>query len=199
VTGSGGHPSIGRLGTDRNYFESMYESDDDPWGFETSWYEQRKYQLTVAMLPDARYRRALEPGCANGALTELLASRCDELVAFDFVDDVVERARRRLADVGGVDVRRAEYPTFWPPGTGDLVVWSEVAYYLNVRGAQIAADGLRRWLEPGGALVCVHYTGTTNYPRSGRDVGRWLDGVDWLERTSTHVDQRFEAGVWKRR
>ena len=50
-----------------SYFADMYAGDDDPWGFDDRWYERRKYALTVAMLPDPRYRRALEPGCANGA------------------------------------------------------------------------------------------------------------------------------------
>jgi len=55
------------------YFVRMYATDPDPWGFDSSWYEQRKYALTLAALPERRYERAVEPGCANGALTALLA------------------------------------------------------------------------------------------------------------------------------
>ena len=65
------------------YFEEIYSRAEDPWHFETSWYERRKYELTMAALPRERYRRAFEPGCANGALTERLASRCDERVALE--------------------------------------------------------------------------------------------------------------------
>ena len=45
------------------YFERMYEVPD-PWGYETSWYEQRKYALTVAALPRSRYERTFESAVA---------------------------------------------------------------------------------------------------------------------------------------
>ena len=37
--------------TSRSYFEQMYRNHADPWGFESSLYEQRKYAVTVASLP----------------------------------------------------------------------------------------------------------------------------------------------------
>ena len=71
-------------------FEDLYRVDPDPWQFATSRYEQRRYDITVACLPRARYAAAFEPGCAIGELTRRLAGRCDR----------VGRARRR-ADRGG--------------------------------------------------------------------------------------------------
>ena len=59
--------------TSRRYFDSMYEADADPWNFATSEYERRKYSLTVASLPRARYHHAFEPGCSIGVLSEQLA------------------------------------------------------------------------------------------------------------------------------
>ncbi len=186
------------FGVPRRYFDDMYSGSDDPWGFDSAWYEQRKYAITMAALPHERYRRALEPGCANGALTMLLAGRCDSVVAHDFVPKVVEEARRRTRDLDHVAVVDAEFPDFWPSGTGDLVVWSEVAYYLNDLGAETALAGLQRWLDVDGVLVAVHYTGETNSPRRGREIGPWLDDVEWLVRRVAHVDDDFELGVWVR-
>lgn len=187
------------VGTHLNYFETMYDSDTDPWQFETSWYEHRKYSLTMAALPRQRYRRAVEPGCANGALTERLAERCDELFAFDFVAATVARARSRMAAQPHVEVLGEAFPEYWPSGTGDLVVWSEVAYYLSDAGWECAISGLRRWLDPGGTLVAVHYTGETNYPMSGAEVSLRLDRTRFLQRVTTLVDQSFTLGVWQRR
>ena len=150
------------------------------------------------MLPRPRFRRAVEPGCANGALTELLAPRCDELVAFDLVPAAVDRARDRMGGAGHVTVLEAEFPSWWPEGTGDLVIWSEVAYYLTDAGARLAVDGLRRWLEPGGWLVAVHYTGETDYPRAGGEIGPWLDAVPFLRRVTALRDAEFDLGVWTR-
>ena len=97
-----------------------------------------------------------------------------------------------------VHVTTNRFPGYWPPGTGDLVVWSEVAYYLDAAEASVAVAGLDRWLEPDGTLIAVHWTGDTNYPRTGRDVARALDRVSFLQRRATHRDTHFEAAVWQR-
>ena len=65
------------------YFDAMYQGAADPWGFEDRWYEQRKYAVSLALLPAARYRSAFEPGCSIGVLTRMLAGRCDELLSCD--------------------------------------------------------------------------------------------------------------------
>src|ERR1700755_2554342 len=65
------------------YFDAMYQAAADPWGFEDRWYEQRKYAISLAQLPAARYRSAFEPGCSVGVLSRLLASRCDTLLSCD--------------------------------------------------------------------------------------------------------------------
>ncbi len=183
---------------DRSYFEDQYRSDPDPWGFDSRWYEQRKYDLTLAALPDARYRRALEPGCANGALTERLASRCDQLVACELIDHVAASARRRLCDWSNVHVETAAFPDWQPDGTGDLVVWSEVAYYLTPEGFEQAVDQLDCWLEPGGVLVAVHYTGNTNYPLGGNETHERIDDIDFLSHHSHLIDPMFRLDVWRR-
>lgn len=186
-------------GTGREYFDDMYRSSDDPWGFDTRWYERRKYQLTLAALPLQHYRRGVEPGCANGALTEMLAPRCDELVAYELVDEAAHRARERLAQHPHVEVRCARFPDWWPDGASDLVVWSEVMYYLDLAQSDAALNGLARCLEPGGHLVAVHYTGATDYPRGGDEIGPWLDETAFLRRLVDHRDESFDLGVWERR
>ncbi len=182
-----------------DYFSTLYEDDPDPWGFDEHWYERRKYALTVAALPHRRFRRILEPGCANGALTELLAPRCDQLYAFDFEPSAVKRARDRVGHLGHVPVVTATFPDWWPSSGGDLVVLSEVAYYLSNASAERALAGLQEWLEPDGTVISVHYTGATDYPRRGADIGPWLDSASFLCRVTTVVDESFELGVWRRR
>ncbi|CAN5212884.1 SAM-dependent methyltransferase [soil metagenome] len=183
---------------DLHYFEGQYAGDADPWGFDSRWYEQRKQALTLALLPEPRARRALEPGCANGTLTVRLADRCDELIAYDLIDEPLQRARERTADMSHVRVLQGRLPELWPGDGGDLVVWSEVAYYLSDAAADVAASHLQRWLWPGGSVVAVHWTGGTDYPRSGAAVGRWLDHLPFLQRRSRLEEPEFEAGVWTR-
>jgi len=190
------HPSA--LHHRKDYFDDMYRHQSDPWGFATRWYERRKFALTMALLPHERYRHALEPGCANGDLTELLAQRCDRVTAYDFVESTMHRARHRLKKSHNVSLLTEVFPNYWPSDGGDLVVWSEVAYYLELSGRKVAAESLRSWLEPGGHVVAVHYSKTTDYPASGQDVARWIDSIPGLERIISLRDESFDAAVWRR-
>lgn len=186
------------LSFDRGYFDAMYASSDDPWGFDRTWYEQRKYDITVAALPRHRYDLAFEPGCANGALTERLVARCDRVVATDFHRGAIERARARLDKFESVSVRCERFPTWWPTGRSDLLVLSEIVYYLTSPGRAVLADALRTELAPGADVIAVHYTERTNYPMAGVEVAAWLDALPQLHRIVSHDDERFQLGVWRR-
>ena len=146
------------------YFEALYDAEADPWDFETSPYEAAKYAATLAALPRARYARAFEAGCANGALTERLARRCDHLLAVDVAPAALERARARLAGAGHVTIERRAMPDEMPAGPFGLAVVSEVGYYLSASRLAEWADRLAAAVEPGGHLVLVHWTGDTDYP-----------------------------------
>ena len=186
-------------GLGKEYFNSIYRSATDPWEYESSWYEQRKYAVTLSALPNARYRRALEAGCSFGVLSERLAARCDSLVCFDFVQSVALRAKNRLKGLSHVEVRCAELTTCWPEPCGDLVLWSEVAYYLGESARNLAVTGLEKWLLPKGHLVTVNYTEAMDTPLSGAEVSSWLDSVEFLKRTAWYTDNTFELSIWERR
>ena len=107
-----------------DYFDAVYEAASDPWGFEDRWYEQRKYAISLALLPERRYRSAFEPGCSIGVLTAMLAGRCDRLLSCDVAEAAVRAAAGRTADLPQVRVERREVPRQWPAGRFDLVVFS---------------------------------------------------------------------------
>ncbi len=118
---------------DRKYFDDIYATSGDPWDFATSWYEARKYALTMAALPDKRYSNAFEPGCSIGVLTAHLALRSDHVLATDIVDIALDQVRLRTAALGNVEVRRLAIPEEWPSDRFDLIVLSEVAYYFDAQ------------------------------------------------------------------
>jgi SAM-dependent methyltransferase len=182
------------VSTDYDYFDRMYEVPD-PWSFETSAYEHRKYALTVAALPRARYRRCFEPGCSIGVLSERLADTTDELVAVDLHPGPVERARERLAGRAGVTVDRLTIPDEWPSGTFDLIVLSEVAYYFDDRGLRRLVERVTDGLEPGGDLVLVHWRGPTDYPQTGDEVHDMWSGAAGFEPVVHHVEESFRLDV----
>ncbi|ALS57612.1 class I SAM-dependent DNA methyltransferase [Rathayibacter toxicus] len=140
-----------------NYFDELYARHADPWGYTSRWYEQRKRALTLASLPKKRYASVLEIGASIGVLTEALAERADQLLAIDISAQAVARASRRLAPLGQVCVQRHDITRGVPSGPFDLVVLSEVGYYLARTTLGVTLSGVRDQLTPDGELVTVHW------------------------------------------
>ncbi|MEO7260174.1 MAG: bifunctional PIG-L family deacetylase/class I SAM-dependent methyltransferase [Jatrophihabitantaceae bacterium] len=137
------------------YFSDIYHAAEDPWSFESGWYERRKRSVLLAALPRQRFRRTFEPGCARSDLSVLLAERTDALVAAEWAEAPLEAARRRLSGHAGVQVQRLRVPEGWPVGRFDLVVLSEIAYYLPDLG--LLARRVLASLDEDGVVVLLHW------------------------------------------
>lgn len=139
-----------------DYFENQYARAEDPWGFTSRWYERRKRMLTLAALPRRRYRSGYEPGCSIGVLTEALAERCDRLLATELVPAAVSRARARVRS-DHVRIEEGDVRALPSVGEHDLIVLSEVLYYLTETEAIRVAAGLGGRLARDGHLIAVHW------------------------------------------
>ena len=139
------------------YFDDLYERHEDPWGYTSRWYEERKRALTLASLPERRYETVLEIGSSIGVLAEALAERAERLLAIDVSAAAVERAARRLAPLPHVRVERHDITARVPQGSFDLIVLSEVGYYLGAVALDEVLRGVRDALSPSGELVTVHW------------------------------------------
>jgi SAM-dependent methyltransferase len=139
------------------HFDALFERDADPWRTRTRWYERRKRALTLAVLPNERYERACEPGCGAGETTAALALRCGSVVASDASAAAVRQARERLAGATNVRVDQARMPRDWPAGRFDLVVVSELGYYLSGDELDALAEACRASLTAGATLVACHW------------------------------------------
>ncbi len=154
-----------------SYFAQIYQTNPDPWSFETSPYEKEKYLASIAALPLKRYRRAFEVGGSIGVLTRRLADRCDRLLSIDVSPVAQGRAQTRCADQLQVEFRIMQFPRETPDATFDLIVLSEVGYYLSERDLLIAREWIVRALRPGGHLLLVHWTPLVeDYPLTGDEV-----------------------------
>lgn len=180
------------------YFAAMYDGSPDPWGFGDRWYEQRKRDVTLAALPQRRYATGYEPGCSLGLLTRGLADRCGALLATDVSASALDSARARLADSPHVQLEQSALPQGWPAGAFDLVVLSELLYYLGdgdlAQVARLAVDTL----APGGTLLSVHWRHpVSDYPQSGDAVQQVVvdAAAGHLVRTVHHVEADFDLAV----
>ncbi|WP_055476484.1 class I SAM-dependent DNA methyltransferase [Gordonia sp. HS-NH1] len=176
-----------RNGLPDSYFHEMYQDSDDPWGFSSRWYEQRKYALTLAALSSPRYGTVFEPGCSIGVLSAELARRADRLLCTDVSPRAVELARRRLDGHASVEVRVGDIVSDWPPGRFDLIVLSEVLYYLDDTDLDDLIARLPDALTPTGEVLAVHWRWPVEeYPRTGDEVH------DALRRSSLTTSAEYE-------
>ena len=145
----------------RAHFDALYQANRDPWDYENSSYEARKYAATLDALLRARYKSVLEAGCSIGILSAQLAARADHLIAVDFSALAILEAEKKLRDFAGVTVLHAALPDGWPEGRYDLIMLSELVYYLSEADIKTLAGLVARDANAGGECVLVHYLGDT--------------------------------------
>jgi SAM-dependent methyltransferase len=153
------------------FFERLYAADPDPWGFATSAYEAEKYDATMAALGGRRFARGFEIGCSIGVLTARLALQCGALLAVDVAEAALAQARTRCAARGHVRFENRRMPADWPAGARfDLIVLSEVLYFLSPADIVLMAEHTMRAALPGGEILLVNYTGPIDEPCSGDEA-----------------------------
>lgn len=194
AAGGGGSRSLAR-----SFFEDFYARYDDPWGFDTRWYEERKRALVMAVLPRERFRDALELGCATGALTAELAERADRVLGLDASSEALARAGDRLegrTGAGHVTLERATLPAEWPAGEYDLIVMSEIGYYWSRPDLLDAAERTLASLAPDGVLVACHWRHpVAEYPGTADDVHAALRALPGLRLLARHEEEDFFLDV----
>jgi predicted TPR repeat methyltransferase len=182
----------------REYFEGLYAESADPWDFETSEYERKKYERTLEVLGQRRFRRALEAGSSIGVFTEMLADRCGELLAVDVSKRAVAAARERLANHAHVRIERRMLPEEMPGGPFDLIVASEVLYYFPREEMLAVLGGFERGLARGGTLLAVHWRRETRtYPLQGDEVHELLMEHTRLRNTKTIIEPDYRLDLFE--
>ena len=182
------------------YFDRMYAESADPWQLQERWYEQRKYAITMALLPHPRYRHAFEPGCSVGVLTEQLARRCDRVTAADVAPAALEAAGRRLKEAGhgeAVSLMRRSLDDVWPATDFDLIVLSEVGYYLEPAALREALDRELPRLTNPATVIAAHWRhSVADYPMSGDEANEVIAVTPGLHRIGGYRDEDVAVDVF---
>ena len=121
-------------------------------------YERVKYDATLSACGPGPFESALELGGSIGVFSARLAERCETLTTIDFSPTAVAAAREQLGRLAPRPRDRRRDPGAIAAGRHDLVVASEILYYLDddalretLERAPRAAD--RRWADGRGALA----------------------------------------------
>jgi len=125
---------------------SLYVSDTD---VET--------EITGAAGP-GRFRRMIDLGAGTGRMLTLLASQADHALGLDLSQQMLNIARRNVAEAGlaHVELRHGDiFDTRLPDASADLVVVHQVLHYLGDPAA--AVKEAARIVAPDGRLIIVDF------------------------------------------
>lgn len=155
----------------RDHFESIFAASADPWDY-TSDYERVKYEQTLELLPNKQYNKVLEIGCAEGHFTRILAPRVEDLVAADISVIALRRAAARCLDFENIDYVLLDLTKDTLQGPFDLIVCSEVLYYVGDQKAlQAVIQKIASAIRPGGYFLTAHAHLVVDEPKR--------TGFDW--------------------
>lgn len=215
-------------GYSESYFDALYKDNTDPWQYKTRWYEKRKRDICLAILPKSQYNNAIELGCGNGVLSELLAQRCLALVSIDGNQRAVQLAKARLAELSHVKVIQGvipnrlltlkdavieAYPLSDSTSTNkspfDLIVISEILYYLPPNDIDTVIAWTEQNLAIGGTLLCCHWRyAIDGFTMTGETVHQRLHHAFNLTNSEKHqvtfthqsqmIDSDFLLDIWQR-
>lgn len=152
------------------YWEEVF-AQEDPWNYGHSGYEKWKFAQTLSLLPKGRIARALELACAEGHLTALLAPRVGRLTAIDISPTAVKRARVRCKKLDNVEFQVLDLIKGVLPSKLDLILCSEVLFYLPRDILDGVAAKLAAAIRPGGHILLAHGNLITD--------DRTKTGFDW--------------------
>lgn len=173
-----------------DHLARLYAANDDPWDHRTSSYEADKYAATLAAIGPGPFTQALEIGCGNGTLARRLADHCDSLTVMDCIPATVLSARRALALSPHVTVLQGSASHDLPDLCPDLVLLSEVLYFLTAD--EITALG--HWLLSNvtGSVIAVNWTGPTDEELNGMQALSILHTVLGRSEPILHTGYRID-------
>ncbi|MBD2578570.1 glycosyltransferase [Oscillatoria sp. FACHB-1406] len=138
------------------HFETLFASRADPWKY-TSPYEQTKYEQTLSLLPSTPIHKALEIACAEGHFTAQLAPRVETLLATDLSQIALDRTTQRCSHLNNICFQKLDLTKDSIPGKFNLIVCSEVLYYVeSLKVLEEVAGKFTDALESGGYLLVAH-------------------------------------------
>jgi SAM-dependent methyltransferase len=138
-------------------FENKFRANIDPWNYTHSHFEWVKRKALLRACGPSKHGRVLELGCAIGETTRALAKLSLQLVAVDASQTALNEAERRTPRNGRIQFNRAILPHQMPRGPFDLIVVSELVYYLRPHHLKPLAERISAALAPGGMTVVLNH------------------------------------------
>lgn len=181
--------------TREDYWETIF-TNVDPWSYRNS-YETLKYDQTIDLIRHVPVAHALEIACAEGEFTRRLAAHADHVLATDIAPTAVTRAAEACSDLDNCAFQRLDLLTEDPPGRYDLIVASEVLYYLDPQALAAFVDKVACHLNPGGIFLTAHGNLLVDEPdKTGFGWPHHFGAKGIGNAFATHGEFSKEAELW---
>lgn len=147
------------LGTgNRRYeFERLYLESPDPWNYQSSAYERRKYEyvLACALKWRSAAESALEVGCSVGVFSRMLAEHFERVTAIDVSKEAMAAASDYNRDAKNVQFVHSDLQSLDTNGQYDVIFCAEILYYIAEKDVEIVCRQLGKYLSARGIIVLV--------------------------------------------
>lgn len=174
------------------HFDHMFAVSDDPWQTRSLFTEHAKRKAVLRLLGPDRFGSVLELGCGGAAFTVDLAMRCRSLSAIDGSAKAIDRASRRLAAFRHIRFLHRVLPKQFPAGQYDVIIASEILYYLSFRELLVVFRKIAIALSLRGRFIAV------NHVRHFSDAASTLTQVRVAAARSLGEPARsLQAGPWR--
>ena len=163
-------------GNRRFEFERLYLETPDPWNYQSSAYERRKYEyvLACALKQGSASGSALEVGCSVGVFSRMLAEHFEKVTAIDISREALAAASYYNREARNLRFVHSNLQSFAAAQEQyDVIFCAEILYYIAQKDIEVVCRQLERYLSPRGIIVLV--TGVPSQQASTVYYDGWAD------------------------
>lgn len=187
----------------RDYFDTLYSQNPDPWNFKNSDYEKEKYEKIESFLKDKNYERGLELGCSIGVQTQYFAAHCEHLLAVDISKDAIASAKELNNALLNVHFQQMDILKEFPEDNFNFISMCEIGYYFTNHALENLFQNISNTMMKNGHFLMVHWTSfVREYPLSGRQVHQLFSDFNQtnlhFKCISSYVHDSYELMLWEK-
>jgi len=159
-------------------FNRFYWLDKDPFGAKDSKYEVSKQDRLLELIAKRENQRGLDVGCGNGFFSRRIAAHCHSLHGIDFSSRAIQLAQENCKEAQNISLESVDIRDFDSSDLFDLLICSEVLYYLQGQALDDVVQKLHRLSAPTAWLALVGRADAKMVPES---LTKWFELVERVE------------------
>lgn len=136
-------------------YDLAYRLKNDLFESEASEYEQHKLNRLIEIICQQNYKNVLDVGCGIGILAEKISPCCQRIIGIDFSPKAISLARNRCGKLENVSFLERDIRTFDFQDDYDLIIFSEVLYYLEDKFIERIINRLKKNLSDSARIIIV--------------------------------------------